>query len=55
MVLLYFDPDEFGLFSKVLRQHGAKEGKKGLIDKEPALLLALSKLAQPQALGKSNG
>jgi hypothetical protein len=55
LVLLYLDPDQFGLFSKVLRQHGAKKGKKGLLDKEAALVLALSKLAEPKAPGKSRG
>ncbi len=48
-VLLYLDPDQFGLFAKVLSQHGAKATKKGMVDKEAALVCALAKLAGADA------
>ena len=44
-VTLHLDPEEFALLRSVLLKHGAKAHKKGLLDKEAALVEALSKLA----------
>jgi len=52
-VLLYLDADEFKLFRRALRRYGAKDGPRGLMNKETALVEALSKLAGPEAPEKS--
>ena len=44
-VMLRLDPEQFALFRGVLLKYGAKAHKKGLLDKEAALVEALSKLA----------
>lgn len=41
-VLLYLEPDQYDVFEKVLLAHGAIKVGRGLIDKEQALIHALS-------------
>ena len=48
-LLLYLDADEFQLVRQALRRYGAKDGPKGLMNKEAALVEALSKLAGQEA------
>jgi hypothetical protein len=52
-VLLYLGADEFQLVRQALRRYGAKDGPKGLMNKEAALVAALSKLAELKALETS--
>jgi hypothetical protein len=43
-VLLYFSDTDYALFTKVILAHGATKYARGIVDKESALIKALSKL-----------
>jgi hypothetical protein len=45
-VVLYFSPEDYGVFEKALLQHGGSEGSRGnLVDKELALIALIKKAA----------